>query len=401
MLNLLPILFFFGALMGSPVVGLLVFTIMGMVATWQAWRHPEHAGHWTWQTHDRWLALSFMSVFLFKVISTAWSSQPAMALGNAAWHMAFFLWPLVLLGLNHCKTTQTHVDQSIAAGLVFVASWRLAFEITGWSHISPGSANLGILAQLTMTLGTWNLLALTRPGQISRTHRGLQALALMGTLIILFLSTRRLELLGFIALSAVIMAYRLRHHYTPWRALGGVVVMFGLLAFLVAIRWDKFALGIAQIQGYMVHGANTPGFETNSWGLRLEMWRVGWAAFCDHPWLGISASARPSDLQMYGAPPAESFGHRHFHMHLMQTIVEGGLIGLLLLVTTLIYSTRQMIFKPFRTQPETALLAAALLGSYIMEGLASATLIYDKPNALLVVMSAWVWIQLRRQRINA
>jgi hypothetical protein len=74
------------------------------------------------------------------------------------------------------------------------------------------------------------------------------------------------------------------------------------------------------------------------------------------------------------------------------------LLGLLLLVTTLVYSTREMIIKPFRLQPETALLAAALLGSYVMEGLASATLIYDKPNALLVVMSAWVWIQLRKTR---
>jgi O-antigen ligase len=401
MLNLLPVLFFFAVLMGSPVVGVLAFTLLGLVAAWQASRHPEHASHWTWQTSDRWLALSFMSVFIFKVITTAWSSHPALALGNAAWHLAFLLWPLVLLGLNRCQTTQEQIDQANAAGLVFVAAWRLAFDTTGWSPIDPGNANLGILAQLTMTMGAWNLLALTRPSQTRRTQRTLQALGLLGTLTILILSTRRLELLGFIALSAGILGYRLRRHYTPWRAIGGAVVVLGLLALLVAIRWDKFALGIAQIQGYMVHGANTPNFEINSWGLRLEMWRVGWAAFCDHPWLGISASARPSDLQMYGAPPAEAFGHRHFHMHLMQTVVEGGLLGLLLLVTTLAYSTREMIIKPFRSQPETALLAAALLSSYVMEGLASATLIYDKPNALLVVMSAWVWIQLRRQRLSA
>ena len=398
MLNFLPVLFFFGVLMHSPVVGLLVFTLLGIGAAWQAWRHSERAGHWAWQANDRWLALSFMSIFLFKVVTIAWSTQPALALSNAVWHLAFLLWPLTLLGLNRCQTTQGQIDQANAAGLVFVAVWRLAYELTGWPFIHPGDVNLGILAQLVMTMGTWNLLALTRPTATTRTQRSLQALALLGTLVILVLSTRRLELLGFIALSAGIMAYRLRRHYTPWRAIGGAAIVLALLALLVAIRWDKFALGIAQIQGYMVHGANTPNFEINSWGLRLEMWRVGWAAFCDHPWLGISASARPSDLQMYGAPPAEAFAHRHFHMHLMQTIVEGGLLGLLLLVTTLVYSTREMIIKPFRSQPETALLAAALLGSYVMEGLASATLIYDKPNALLVVMSAWVWIQLRRTR---
>lgn len=396
MLNSLLVLFFFAALMGSPVVGVLVFTGVGAAAAWQAWRTPERTGHWTWQANDRWLALCFMSVFLFKVLSLAWSPQPALALGNAAWHLAFLLWPLVLLGLNRCTTTQRQVDTANAAGLIFVAAWRLAFEATGWTAIDPGSANLGILAQLTMTMGAWNLLALTRPDTTGKRQRTLQALALLGTLTILILSTRRLELLGFIALCAGILAYRLRRHYTPWRALGGALLVLTLLALLVAIRWEKFALGIAQIQGYMEHGASTPGFEVNSLGLRLEMWRVGWAAFCDHPWLGISASARPSDMQMYGAPPAEAFGHRHFHMHLMQTIVEGGLLGLLLLASTLIYSTREMIIKPFQSQPETAMLAATLLGSYVMEGLASATLIYDKPNALLVVMSAWVWVQLRR-----
>jgi O-antigen ligase len=396
MLNTLLVLFFFAALMGSPVVGVLVFTGVGAAAAWKAWRTPERPGHWTWQANDRWLALCFMSVFLFKVLSLAWSPQPALALGNAAWHLAFLFWPLVLLGLNRCTTSQNQLDTANAAGLIFMALWRLSFEATGWAAISPGNANLGILAQLTMTLGAWNLLALTRPETTDKPVRALHTLALLSTLVILFLSTRRLELLGFMALSAGIVAFRLRSYYTPMRAVGGVVVLLGILAILVAIRWDKFALGFAQIQGYMTHGANTPDFEINSWGLRLEMWRVGWAAFCDHPWLGISASARPSDLQMYGAPHAEAFGHRHFHMHLMQTVVEGGLLGLLLLLTTLVYSTREMIIKPFHTQPETALLAATLLGSYALEGLASATLIYDKPNALLVVMSAWVWVLLRK-----
>lgn len=394
MLHALTLTFFFAILMGSPVVGLLVFSGLGMVAAWQQWRTPERADAWTWTPTDRWLALSFMSIFLFKLLSVAWSEQPRLALSNAGWHLYFLFWPLVLMGLNRCRTTQAQADQAIAAGLIFVALWRLCFALTDWAPIDPGSANLGILAQLVMTIGTWNLLAATRPGP--HAGRKLHILAVPATLVVLILSTRRLELLGFMALSLAILVWRYRQHYTPWRAVMGTIIFVALLAMLVALRWEKFALGIAQIQGYMEHGASTPNFELNSWGLRLEMWRVGWAAFCDHPWLGISASARPSDLQMYGAPPAEAFGPRHFHMHLMQTIVEGGLLGLLLLVTTLIYSTREMIIKPFRSQPETAMLAATLLGSYVIEGLASATLIYDKPNALLVVMSVWLWVQLRR-----
>jgi O-antigen ligase len=336
-----------------------------------------------------------MSIFLFKIVTIAWSTQPALALGNAVWHLAFLLWPLVLLGLNRCQTTQEQVDQANAAGLVFVAAWRLAFHLTGWSIIDPGTANVGILAQLAMALGAWNLLALTRPAPISRPRQTLQAVALLGTLIILVLSTRRIELLGFIVLSAAILAYRFRRIYTPLRAAAFTLLIFALLVVLVAMRWDRFALGFKEVQDYFAVGANRIELAKTSMGARLEMWRTGWAAFCDNPWLGLSASARPSTLQMYGAPPAETFGHRHFHMHLVQTLAEGGLLGLFVLLISVGYSTLELIIKPFKTKPEPALLAAALLCSYAIEGLTSAALIYDKPNALLVVLSAWIWIQLR------
>jgi hypothetical protein len=59
-----------------------------------------------------------------------------------------------------------------------------------------------------------------------------------------------------------------------------------------------------------------------------------------------------------------------------------------------------MIIKPFKTQPEISLLSAALLGSYFMEGLVSAALVYDKPNAVLVITSAWLWVQIRRSQVN-
>ena len=84
----------------------------------------------------------------------------------------------------------------------------------------------------------------------------------------------------------------------------------------------------------------------------------------------------------------------------MQTLVEGGLLGLMVLVLTLAYSIRALILKPWKRQHETALLGAALLAAYVAEGTASATLHYDKANALLVVMSCWVWLQVRSDRLK-
>ncbi len=401
MLAWLPPLFFFAVLMGSPVPGFLVFMLIGMVFAWQSWRQPQAAGAFQWTRQDSWLALTFASIPLFKAVTMLWTPAPWLALQNAFWHAYYLFWPLVLLGLHRCRGSQQQVDRALALGLITTALWRLGYEWTQWAWLYPGGANLGILAQLAMTAGVWNLLALTRPGITEpRAWRWTQAVAVLATIVVLVLSTRRLELLGFGALSVMVLGWRARHWLTPVRAIAGVVVAILLLAGLVYLRWDKFALGFEQIAQYRIHGANTENFTVNSWGIRLELWRVSLAAFLDHPWLGISASARPFGMQAWGAPPQELFNHRHFHSHLLQTLVEGGLLGLMVLVLTLAYSIRALILKPWKRQHETALLGAALLAAYVAEGTASATLHYDKANALLVVMSCWVWLQVRSDRLK-
>lgn len=397
MLSWLVPLFFFAILLGSPVPGFLLFSLIGLVHVMQSRRKASQNDAFFWTPDDSRLALCFMSIPVFKALTALWSSSPSLAFQNAFWHLYFMFWPLVLLGLYRCKSSQKSVEDAITLGLIVVAAWRLAFALTNWEGLHPGHANLGILAQLTMTVGAWNMLALTHPDRtVSDSRRVFLAAGLVATIVILVLSTRRLELLGFAAIMAIIIFYRLRHWITPIRA--GLLLMacLTLVALLVYMRWEKFALGFEQIAQYRIHGANTADFTANSWGIRLELWRVSWAAFLEHPWLGIGASARPFNMQAWGAPPAELFMHRHFHSHLMQTLVEGGLLGLLVLSTALFYSIRLMITIPWKFKRESSLLAAALLLAYVLEGTVSATLHYDKANALLVVMSCWIWLQLRQ-----
>lgn len=75
---------------------------------------------------------------------------------------------------------------------------------------------------------------------------------------------------------------------------------------------------------------------------------------------------------------------------------KGGLLGLAVLLLSLGYSSLEMITKPFKMQPEISLLSATLLGSYFMEGLISAALVYDKLNEVLVITSTWLWVKIRR-----
>lgn len=401
MLAYLPPLFFFAALMGSPVVGFLVFVVLGVIHGWQSWRAPYSTHAFAWTRQDSWLALSFMSIALFKALSVLWSPSPALAWGNFAWHLYFLFWPFALLGLARCQSQSAQpveastrlVENALAAGLIVTALYSL--YLVKWQGAPDVRAlgNVGITAQLTMAVGTWNLLALSRPGSRSAGTRALLGLAWLSSWMVLVLSTRRLELLGFAALNAGIWLYRFWPRLSPIQRASLIAVALTVTAGVLTLRGEKFAQGFAEIGEYFARRTNGEPYVDSSWGARLEMWRLGWQGFVQQPWLGLSASARAYD--MAGAPPMAIFGHRHFHSHLMQTLVEGGLLGLGVTALALWHSTRVLIVQAWEHQREWALLAAGLLAAYALEGAASAALVYDKPNALLVVASAWVWLQLR------
>lgn len=396
--GLIP-LFFLAAPLGSPVPGLLVFVLIGLWHAVHSWRAPQHAGAFRWTREDSVLALCFMSIALFKLFTLLWSANPRLALGNVAWHLYFLFWPLVLIGLARCTPRwlrQEHLDLALALGLVLTAGVGLyAVKVQGHPNLG-GLGNVGITAQLLMVLGSWNLLALTRPSPTAGAARLLLALAFMCTWIALVLTTRRLELLGFSALSLGIVLYRLWHRLSGLRLTLLVLLLMAGMAWAMSWRWDKFAQGWTEVHSYFERRAQGMPYVDSSWGARLEMWRLAWQGITEHPWLGLSASARPYDLP--GAPPLDVFGHRHFHSHLLQTLIEGGVLGLGVFLLALWTSTRLMIVRLWRQHREIALLGLALLAAYAAEGAASAALVYDKPNALLVVASAWVWLQARQAR---
>lgn len=390
----LPPLFFFAALLGSPVLGFLVFMALGLHHAWQSWRQPASPQAFQWTRQDSWIALSFMSIFLFKLLTLLWSPKPELALGNAIWHLYFLFWPLVLLGLARCQCRQADIDKGLALGLIATAVISVYWVVFTGDSSNGRLGNVGITAQLTMVLGGWNLLALTRPGTAKR-DQALYSAALLATGVVLLLTTRRLELLGFAVLSFGIVLCRLWHKLTAARLLVLLLLGLALGAAFFALRWEKFAQGFDEVGRYFDSRAQGVPYVDSSWGARLEMWRLGITGFLDHPLLGLSASARAYDMP--GAPPVDIFGHRHFHSHLLQTLVEGGLLGLAVFAAALWYSTRTLIVRAWANQREAALLSASLLAAYALEGAASAALVYDKPNALLVVASAWCWLEIRRQ----
>lgn len=401
MLKFLPPLYFLGVILipGATEFGVLVFALLGLAGLLR-WRSPLAMG-FQWQWVDSTVSLAFASVFLFKFLSMLWADQPRLALSNALWHLHFLFWPLVLLGLQRCHAAQKDVERAVAAGLVAVALWFLVFKLSG-ERLLPfedaGSSNLGVLAQMALFLGAWNLLALSRPGVSLRSADGqLKVAGFIAAWVVLVASTRRLELLGLLLITAAVLAYRMRSRLTLGRLLLLALGVSALTGLMVYLRWEKFAIGFSELSDYFELRGTDPQVVLSSWGARLEMYRVGWLGFMDHPWVGMSAGARPYLMQMYGAPGEDVFGHRHFHSEYLQTLVEGGVMWFLLLASAVMYAVRQMVIKPWGQARELALLALGLLCAYAIEGVFSAALIYGEANGVFVVASAWLWLQLRQQ----
>lgn len=392
-----PVVYFGGLILvpGLAEGGLLVLALWGMWACWV----PSRRASLPWGlSSDKWLSLAFMSVFLFKLVSAVWAQDPSLAVRNAFWHIHFLLWPLVFCGLAQCNVEQKWVDKGIGFSLLVVAAWYLGFVLTGWSWLAfedAGTTHPGVLAQVTLVLGVWALLALTRPVEAGGSDRVFHAFAALAAPVVLVASGRRLELMGYLLLVPLFLALRFRQRMSPMRWLVGGVMFLALAGLMVYARWEKFELGLSELNRYAAERAVNPDVLLTSWGARLEMYRVGLLAFGDHPWLGLSAGVRPYLLTEYHSLSREVFGHRHFHSQLLQTLVEGGLVGLAVMLTVLVYSIRVLIIKPWAAAREPALLALALVLGFMIEGAFSAALTYGEANALFVVASAWLWLKIR------
>lgn len=387
---LIPLVFF-TALLGGLVPGFLVLTLWGGVQTWRLWRSPGLRASLAWGRADTALALSFMGIVVFKMLTLLWSDDPLGVAHNVAWHLYFLFWPLVFLGLWACPSPTARVEQATAWGLLLTTGVAAVLQARG-GHINA-LGNVGILAQLVMVLGGWMGLVWSRPDQGADGRRWLFGLAWVACWVLLVMTSRRLELLGFVVLTAVLLVLRYGRRFSrsQWAWMG--LLLCGLMALVVGLRWERFATGWSDVALYFADGVDRDAAVSTSWGARLEMWRLTWVGWREHPWLGWSASARP--YLMPGAPPIEIFGHRHFHGHWAQTLAEGGLLGVAVLLLSLAVAGRLLVVQAWQTHAEWARLALAVGLAYTLEGLASATLVYDKPNALLVIVSAWLWVQVR------
>lgn len=382
--------------------GVLVFALMGLFAL-MPWR-AKQLQTMSWRRQDSWIGFCIGSIFLFKMLSALWSDVPYLAIRNALWHTHMLLWPLVLIGLSWCRPPAADIEKSIAWGLIATACWYLLDSV--WSVQDPtrpffqaGTTGYQQLGQLTLVLGAFNFLTLTK-SQISH-PRWVFGLALLATTLILHGTSRRIEIAAFGIIVICIIGYRLWDRLSKVQVAGILLAAVALFVTVASLRFDLYLQALNEALEFLALRQNDMSVTQTSIGGRLEMYRLAFLAIAEKPLLGWGAGIRPSHLSQFGAPPPEMFFHRHFHSEYLQTLVEGGVVWACLLVAAFAYLVRQWLFKPSTSQREQVLLAAAVILAYGLEGLFSSAWVYGPANGLFVISTAWIWLQLRNTELTA
>lgn len=385
-------------------VGVLLFAMLGVcVLLIPSMRIRALSSISGWNRQDTLMSLAFSSVFLFKLVSSAWSASPQLGLSNAVWHAHFFVWPFVLLAMLYCKPKLNQVLSAIALALCAVGAWMAWGLLLGKEGYYPKifKINPGVLAELMLVFGAVLLVASSVRFRESLFKEALlYVLGACAALIVLYSTSRRTEWLSFFVIICLVVLWNARSWLNLWRTIVIITLFVACLIGVFYLRQERFLQAYREIMLYFTATAGDASAVTTSVGARLEMYRLGLSAFFDNPIFGMGSGVRPYLLQAYGGLSEAQFPHRHFHSEFLQAMVEGGIVWATLLSAAIVYWFKQAVFEAYKQSPILALMAAFLSISYMLAGSISASLIYGAANSALVMLSALIWVCIRQKNSN-
>jgi O-antigen ligase len=387
-------------------IGMLLIGLFGLICLIvPVMRHQAIQSIGGWREQDTWISLGLTSVFIFKFLSALWSASPELAFKNALWHAHFAVWPLVFIGLVCCKPMHSDALSALSVGLLVVGLWTvfaLKFNQATY-HTLIFKINSGVLAELVMVCGSLLLVAAAQaaPAQ-NRWRTYLYILGAIGAFLVLYTTHRRTEWIGFFIVISTLGVWRYRQSVTPLRVVIAVLLLVAAILVLFYLRQERFTTAYREaVQYFALLGKDQSALAT-SVGARLEMYRLGLAAFADNPFFGMGAGVRPYLLQAYGGLGEVQMPHRHFHSEFLQVLVEGGLVWATIVTATIVYWFKYAVKSMWQSMPQLAMLSFYIVFCYMLAGSVSASLIYGPANGAFVMFTALLWCCIRQNstRVN-
>ncbi len=208
--------------------------------------------------------------------------------------------------------------------------------------------------------------------------------------------------LALTVLCLVVLAYYWRRS-GPWARWGGIAIALVLAgaSYQIPVVNERIDLAAATVEAYVTGD----GIDERNGDVaivhRVEMWRVAWRLFEEHPLLGIGPNrylAAISAQAEAGLVSPLVAGARHAHNEYLNALATGGVLGLITVV--LLLGVSAWIFYRYvrRDNDEVSALGLAglmVVAAYVIFGLADAPLELKEQIAFYSLAVAMIYGTLR------
>lgn len=336
---------------------------LAVVVLWGLVTLPRHGRELpaAWRAHRR-LVLAFGAFF-------AWAAASLLLAGSGPRDLGLTLrLPLLLLALpllTALRIERRHVWWGLWLGAM-TAFWLAAWdryvndaERAGQSfHFIIHFGDLAVLFALLVAMG-WPYWRTLRAGP------PLMATAVGAALLASLWSGTRgawlaIPVAGLFVLFSPSFAVRTR---TRVAVLAAATTIGGVLLMTPATGVRERVLAVAaDVEGYL-HRGDLPAI--SSGGQRLELWRLGWTHFTEHPLFGVGAYRLEQANRALAARGARvdtsvrQFGHAHNQY--VEALATGGLVGGAALLALFVLPWRHFTRLPRREDEAVALAGAGKL----------------------------------------
>ena len=287
----------------------------------------------------------FLTPWLFWLLSLLVLSAIHGADGYSYGYNALLIMVLVFLSLQPISLSRNLLIRVIALFLFFMSIAIIIHVLTiGFIDNGVYSVNKNKVAGVVTFLSICCFSSLIFEKDIFAFKEQIFiALSVLTSLLCIVLLEARTALLAYFALVLVVCLGK------KFKVALVVLIISCIMVALFSAT-GRIQQGISDLQNFQ------DGNNRTSWGIRLELWKFALIGFCDSPVYGWGSKAFDALVDNGYVFGVQDYFRTHFHSDFFQTLVGGGLIGVIGWISTLILLVRQS-WKDFT---KLALLASIL-----------------------------------------
>lgn len=317
-------------------------------------------------------AAAFFGVFVLTALINGWSELQTRYLGREVRFLLFV--PVYLMIRRYPDAGLWLLRGGVAGGFALLGQSLYDVHVLGLER-AQGIYSPNLLGPFGAMLAVF-MLVLWRLERERRWLRYAIAPSIAAALVAVAFSGSRGAYVGLIGMFAVWAALSFRGRRFAAAALATLAL--GAIGYTSSEHVERrIDLAASELVSAVREGElpQTQGGHLGPVSARLEMWRVSWLIFRDHPLWGVGRGNYTEAARRYAErgdvhPDAANSGHPHNAY--LEMLVSKGIVGLAVFVVLLFYPLLHF-WRTRRGSPDTALLGTVLVTGFALFSLTDAS----------------------------